>query len=49
MVRCLVAYLALFALTVALQWANGAYANECGTHSDEACHFVSGLMVHDFL
>lgn len=32
-----------------LQWLGGAYASGFGGHPDEAAHFVSSLMVHDFL
>src|SRR5262249_27514784 len=39
----------ILALTVGLQVMNGAYANEFGNYSDEPAHFVTGLMVHDYL
>lgn len=39
---------ALFALTVGLQWRNGTFENEFGSHSDEPAHYVTGLMIHDF-
>lgn len=39
----------ILALTVGLQVINGAYANEFGNYSDEPAHFVTGLMVHDYL
>jgi hypothetical protein len=32
-----------------LQWLGGAYASGFGGHPDEAAHFVSSVMVHDFL
>ena len=37
------------ALIVGLQCAGGAYRAEFNSHPDEASHFVSGLMVHDYL
>jgi hypothetical protein len=36
-------------LVVALQFATGAYEAGFDGHPDEAAHFVSGLMVYDFL
>ena len=39
----------LLALTVGLQAVNGAFSNEFGAYSDEPAHFVTGLMVHDYL
>ena len=38
----------LFGLTVLLQYGNGAFASEFGNYPDEAAHYVTGLMVHDF-
>jgi hypothetical protein len=32
-----------------LQWLGGAYASGFGGHPDEAAHFVSSVMVYDFL
>lgn len=32
-----------------LQWLGGAYVSGFGGHPDEAAHFVSSVMVHDFL
>ncbi|MBI5775189.1 MAG: glycosyltransferase family 39 protein [Verrucomicrobia bacterium] len=40
---------ALFLLAVALQWRNGAYQAEFGGHPDEAAHYVTGLMIRDYL
>lgn len=45
----LLVFLLFHALTVVLQYCNNAYANEFGSHSDEAGHFVTGVLVHDFL
>lgn len=39
----------LLALAVICQWRNNAFQSEFGRHSDEAAHYVTGLMVHDFL
>ncbi len=41
--------LPLWAAVVALQMVNGTYWNEFGGHPDEAGHYVTGLMVRDFL
>jgi len=44
------ALLVLFwAAAVGLQLASGTYLSEFGGHSDEASHYVTGLMVHDYL
>ena len=40
---------ACFGLIVAIQTANGAFQAEFNGHPDEASHFVSGLMLHDYL
>jgi 4-amino-4-deoxy-L-arabinose transferase-like glycosyltransferase len=52
-IRQVFAFAGLFALflalTVGLQAVNGAYSNEFGSYSDEPAHFVTGLMVHDYL
>lgn len=40
---------ALTAVAVALQWAAAVYRSEVGHHPDEGAHFVTGLMVRDFL
>ncbi len=45
----LLLFTAVFALTVGLQAVNGAFSNEFGSYSDEPAHFVTGLMVGDFL
>jgi len=38
-----------FGETVLLQWFGGAFTNGFGGHPDEAAHFISALMVRDFL
>jgi 4-amino-4-deoxy-L-arabinose transferase-like glycosyltransferase len=41
---------ALFwALSVGLQLAGGAFGNDFGSHSDEPGHYVTGLLVRDYL
>ncbi len=45
----LLLFTAVFALTVGLQAINGAFSNEFGSYSDEPAHFVTGLMVGDFI
>jgi len=37
------------ALAVGLQMASRTFLNEFGGHPDEASHYVTGLMVHDYL
>ncbi len=39
----------LFVLALCLQWKNGAYESEFGGHPDEAAHFITGLMVRDYV
>ena len=47
--RFVLALVLIFALTLLVQWFSGAYSQELGSYPDEAAHYVSGLMVHDFL
>lgn len=42
-------FLLLFATVLALQTHTGAYRCELGSHPDEAAHFVTGLMMHDYV
>lgn len=42
-------FLAILGEVVFLQWLDGAYSSGFGGHPDEAAHFVSSLMVRDFL
>lgn len=44
-----VVFLLLLVEAGLLQWLGGAYANGFGAHPDEAAHFVSAVMVYDFL
>jgi hypothetical protein len=39
----------LWLLAAALQWKAGAFAAEFGFHSDEASHYMTGLMIRDFI
>ncbi|UCH82789.1 MAG: glycosyltransferase family 39 protein, partial [Candidatus Latescibacterota bacterium] len=39
----------LLSLTLLLQGLSGAYATEFGSHPDEAAHYVTGVMVYDYL
>jgi hypothetical protein len=42
-------FLLLLAFAILLQWAGGAYACEFGGYPDEPAHYVTGLMVHDYM
>jgi hypothetical protein len=42
-------YLAFLLVAVGFQWMQGAYQAEFGGHPDEAAHYVTGLMVRDYL
>lgn len=39
----------LWTLALGLQWARGDWAGGWSGHQDEASHFVSGVMVHDYM
>jgi hypothetical protein len=39
----------LFLLAITLQRESGAYKSEFGGHPDEAAHFITGLMVRDYM
>lgn len=39
----------VLSLVVAIQFQQGAYDRDVATHPDEAAHFVTGVMVHDYL
>ncbi|MFN7140224.1 MAG: ArnT family glycosyltransferase [Limisphaerales bacterium] len=41
--------LVVFALTFFLQLRGGAYETEFGGHPDEAAHYVTGLMIRDYV
>ena len=42
-------FLVLFGLTVLLQLASGAYHSEFGSYPDEPAHYVTSLMVREYL
>ncbi len=42
-------YLAFVSLALVLQWHDGAFRGEFGAHPDEAAHYVTGLMFHDYV
>jgi len=41
--------LILFLMILLLQWASGAHAGALGAEPDEASHYVTGVMVHDYI
>lgn len=43
------AWLVLLALIVILQWRAGAFNAEFSAYPDEASHYMSGLLVHDYV
>ena len=47
--RTLLVFLAFFAIIVLYQRLEGAYESEFGSHPDEAAHYVTGLMIRDYL
>lgn len=49
MKRAVAVFLILLGLALALQWAGGVYRSELGGHPDEAAHYVTGLMIRDYL
>ena len=42
-------FLILFAVTLLLQWASGAYSAALGIEPDESSHYVTGVMIHDYI
>ena len=38
-----------FSITVLLQWASGTYHSDFGGYPDEPGHYVTGLMVRDYI
>jgi Dolichyl-phosphate-mannose-protein mannosyltransferase len=42
-------FLALWILAIGLSWYDGAFRGEFGGYPDESAHYVTGLMVHDYL
>jgi hypothetical protein len=47
--RNLLTFAVLFAFTVLLQIASGAYSSEFGSYPDEPAHYVTSLMVREYL
>jgi hypothetical protein len=47
--RSLLAGVVFLAILVATQWAVGAYRGEQGIYSDDAAHFMNGLLVRDYV
>lgn len=45
----LAAFALFFALALTFQIQEGAYSAELAQHPDEPAHFVTGLMIHDYL
>ena len=39
----------LFLVTVGLQWFASAYSSEFGSDPDESSHYVTGLLVRDYI
>jgi hypothetical protein len=42
-------FLLFLGVQLTLQWFSGTFNREFGTHPDEAAHYVTGLMVHDYI
>src|SRR5690242_14747062 len=49
LVRMTLLLLFVFAWIVYLQWMGGGYSAEFIGYPDESAHYVTGLMVHDYL
>jgi hypothetical protein len=47
--RNVIVFACFFALVVVLQVASGAYRSEFGGYPDEPAHYVTSLMVHDYI
>ena len=45
----LATFLVLFVVTLLLQWASGAHSAALGVEPDESSHYVTGVMVHDYI
>lgn len=42
-------FLLYFAVVTGLQWAGGAYRADIGGQSDDSAHYITGLMVRDYV
>jgi hypothetical protein len=47
--RDLAVLVIFFGIVLCFQYVRGSWRNEFGGHEDEAAHYVTGLMVHDYL
>jgi Dolichyl-phosphate-mannose-protein mannosyltransferase len=47
--RAIVLFLVFFGVTVLLQFLSGAYRSEFAGYPDESAHYVTGLMVRDYI
>lgn len=47
--QALAVFLVFLGVTVALQYASGAYSGEFGRDPDEPGHYITGLMVRDYI
>ena len=47
--QTLFVFLVCFVIILLFQWREGAYESEFGSHPDEAAHYVTGLMIRDYL
>jgi hypothetical protein len=47
--QTLFVFLVCFVVVLFFQWREGAYESEFGSHPDEAAHYVTGLMIRDYL
>lgn len=47
--RALLPFLLFWAVAALLQWRSGSWHAEFGAHDDEPAHYVTGLMVRDYL
>lgn len=48
-IEILAACVVFWLMATLLQWQGGAYRAEFGSHPDEAAHYVTGLMIHDWI
>lgn len=49
MLRLWFVYAVAFALTLLLQWTGNSYGSEWSGNSDAGAHYVTGLLVHDYV
>ena len=49
MIRTLFVFTALLLLSVAMHWVSGSFDNSLSGHPDEPSHFLTGLMIRDWL